>query len=82
MSKQDISIKCDSCGGIGLHNGPNPENGNDIETTCTKCNGMGFLLFAQLNQDLVDNIESTKDKVDWLKKNVKEILKKLDIEEV
>lgn len=81
MAKKDISSICDRCGGTGFEKGKDPETGDPIQNQCPKCVGTGLLLISGLNQDLVDNIESTKEKVDWLKKNVKEILNHFSITE-
>lgn len=81
MEKRDICKQCDACGGVGFETGTDPLSGDPIQTECAKCSGKGRILFGCINPDLVGDIESIKDKVDWLKKNVKEILKHLDIEE-
>lgn len=81
MSKQDILSSCDRCGGTGSESGTNPETQLPIENPCPKCGGSGNITTGFLSQELVENIESTKAKVDWLKKNVKELLKHFNIDE-
>ena len=81
MAKTDITKVCGPCGGTGYSSGSDSESGDPITNPCNKCLSVGFLVTGQIDGDLVELIESTKDKVDWIKKNVKEILQHFDIEE-
>ena len=82
MAKIDISEACGPCNGTGNSSGSDPETGELISNPCTTCLGTGSLPRKQhLDQELIDDVEDTKNKVDWLKKNVKELLKHFDIVE-
>ena len=74
MSTQKLSVKCSTCGGTGFENQID-ENGNPIQITCTACAGDGWL-----DTGLIDSTLLT-DELDWLKKKIKKILKKLEIED-
>ena len=77
--------KCWRCSGVGMESVTTPSGSIGGTTTydqvCRECNGDKVLSRFLLSEDLVDNISTIKEKVDWLKKNVKEILKHFDIEE-
>jgi len=74
MSTIKLSVKCSTCGGTGLESITN-EDGNTTTRTCSAYGGDGWL-----DTGLIDSTLLT-DELDWLKKKIKKILKKLEIEE-
>jgi len=69
MTTQTLSIKCSRCNGSGIDDNTNPPS------SCVACGGDGYVESA-----LVDTTELMNE-LDWIKKKIKNILKKLDVEE-
>ena len=67
--KEQIFRACDACGGLGYETGKDPESGNPVQTPCTKCGETGYQVIGSISPELIEDITTTKDKVDWLKRN-------------
>lgn len=95
MTKRDISKEYDRCGGTGFEGGNDPISGDPVQVQCPKCVGTGLLSIGVLEEELIDdivdikdkvndineNLDETKDKVDWIKTNMGGILDHLGIQE-
>jgi len=75
MKTQNITIKCGRCNGAGSDDNKRDAEGNIIPESCISCGGDGYIESA-----LID-VTEVMDSLDWLKKKIKKILKKLEIEE-
>ena len=69
MTTQTLSIKCSRCSGTGIDDNVNPS------VPCAGCGGDGYV-----ESSLIDTTE-VMNELDWLKKKIKKILKKLEIED-
>ena len=69
MSTMIAEIKCSRCSGTGTDTNVVPN------IPCTVCAGTGYT-----QSEVIDTTEIV-DLLKWIKKNIKKILKKFDIEE-
>ena len=75
MKTQDITIKCGRCNGTGIDDNAVDEEGNPIPESCISCGGDGFI-----ESGLLD-VTEVMNELDWIKKKIKKILNKLEIDE-
>jgi len=69
MSEMIINNKCSRCSGSGIDNNVDPS------ISCPACLGTGIM-----QSGVIDSTE-IMDLLDWIKKHIKKIEKKLDIPE-
>ena len=69
MSEMIASNKCNRCSGSGVDNNVDPS------VPCLACSGTGIM-----QSGTIDSTEIT-DLLEWIKKHIKKIEKKLDIAE-
>ena len=65
MAIKDISVVCDRCGGDGMEevtkvDPPAPP----VLETCGACDGAGYLITGQLDDDLIDKLNDMDNKLD------------------
>ncbi len=73
MAIKDISVVCDRCGGDGLEEVTKVDPpASPVEETCGACDGAGFLITGQLDDDLIDFLNDLKTKVDDIFEKVNE----------
>jgi len=70
---KDISQVCDRCGGDGIEETSVADPPAPPTTrTCEACDGVGFTIHGQLDDDLIDFLNDLKDKVDDIFEKVNE----------
>lgn len=74
MSIQHLAIKCNRCSGTGTDDNIQNPDGSVTPGNCLICGGDGYIESA-----LIDTTEVTAE-LDWIKKKIKKILQKLEIE--
>ena len=72
MEELKTYIKCGRCGGIGIAYTTSNLQSDVVEDPCTQCAGSGF--------HVVGKIDGAEE-LDWIKRKIKKILNKLEIEE-
>ncbi len=77
---REITQDCPACGGTGRETGLAPNSGGPptpYDNPCSRCQGVGKLLYGYLSEDLMTFLADLEDKVNDVKNKCNDIFEKL-----